>query len=349
MSEPSDDPDAEKNRIDGRKLEILAAVAEQAAKYPGYRLTGPVEGDGEPRCTVRVANLKRIADADRQVVNIAVGGKGQRVQLNFVEGPEMILGRPLEALQSPPDAPGGPLLGGDAIWNDTDSTFWGTAAFAASRIRIRNETEELEFADGGVLSANHILALSDTAAIGSYISSTLYPQGFRLAGKLPVNGSSRPIDAAVARVSYSDGASAAPLELRALGLMSINQGTGVLDIGNISNRMRILKYGARTGVTAGLDGGMVSAPLYGGNFVFQITSPGFACIHDSGAAVVDLDRKLVGIIVGGECESDCDHGTVPRPCGGIPGPRALYIPAWRYNRPLPPSPNRLVLPIEAYA
>lgn len=96
--------------------------------------------------------------------------------------------------------------------------------------------------------------------------------------------------------------------------------------------MRVMKYGANSGLTVGRDKGLVWRALDNQNpsalYLVRMVNGGsfvnFSGVGDSGAAVVDADRKLLGIILGGIPSNPIERWYLPvTPEGETPVDRDL--------------------------
>ena len=207
-----------------------------------------------------------------------------------------------------PHAPSSTLHGGDAVKNDTsaagweDDDWWGTLGFAAQELTIEKEVSpgvhDRRIYRNALLSCNHVLARFDAGVPNvEYISSIQSANIARLADFLPVREQGiDPVDVAIANLL--PGETAEMGVVRGLGpIKGLRQPT------KHNGGFRIFKYGAKTGLTAGVDLGWarnVPMSAYAGRRVsFRKTSTDFADVHDSGAAVLDEERNVIGIIVSG--------------------------------------------------
>jgi hypothetical protein len=188
---------------------------------------------------------------------------------------------------TPPPQHAGPLMGGDPIWNNKGS-WWGTIAFAAlagSKIKIEGYA-----CDNQCISCNHVLY----HAGGDVVSTPNYSNSMKLKWSHPPTGSTF-VDLAGAELNSGIPA----IELNVRGLQKINGAVQPTD------GIRVLKYGATTGLTTGKDLGAAyrevdSVGHAGEYFWIRTVSGDFAEKGDSGAAVLDANRNLVGIVVGGK-------------------------------------------------
>ncbi len=212
-----------------------------------------------------------------------------------------------EVPSSIPHAPSSILHGGDAVKNDQaggwgDKDWWGTLAFAAQELTIEKEVAQNAFEwrtyQDALLSCNHVLARLDAGVPNvDTISSAQSGRHGVLADFLPVTDQSiRPVDVAIARLNHGQAAEFGVI--RGLGPI-----TGIRQPTDHNGGFRIFKYGAKTGLTAGVDVGWkrnLYMTAYGSRTVsLRKTSTDFADVHDSGAAVLDEHRNVIGIIVSG--------------------------------------------------
>jgi hypothetical protein len=179
----------------------------------------------------------------------------------------------------------GPLMGGDAIWNDA-ARQWGTITFAAaagSPIEIEGKS-----CANQSITCSHVLSFQGP----DDVSTTLYSQSMKLGWATDPPNGTKWIDLAGADIKA--GVPFSPLEVR--GLRHI-KGAKQPQVG-----IRVSKYGATTGLTSGRDLGWAMRQLRDGDpnqYGVRVVSGYFANVGDSGAPVLDADRNFLGLVVSG--------------------------------------------------
>ena len=287
---------------DRRNIEILTHLS----KVFGYRRSvfrlGPIKDDEESqvlRCEVLLESLADFDVPSSQRIATRSGDFG--VELDLREGPPATLyACPDGFTPAPiPDTPTGPLRGGDAIWpsntlyDDVSGTpcTWGTIAFVARHIRIRDGAIVRQF-ENACVSCSHILSRSESATVNEPVSTLEYPNQLSLEWWRPIKQQAHLIDVAVA--SFPSSIPANYREVRGLGLIS--------GVRQPFDGVSLVKFGARTGLSRGRDLGVAQVTFdytQRAHFI-RVVSAGFSLIHDSGSAVLDADRNLVGLLVGGD-------------------------------------------------
>jgi hypothetical protein len=176
----------------------------------------------------------------------------------------------------------GRLRGGDACQNTILRQF-GTIALAGD-IRV----QRIDFRDV-CLSCRHVLFDPDNQTI----ESPRFGPCMDLLWANPVPEGGKWIDIAVAQLRNNS--IYLPETVRALG--------SITGIRQPSVGTRVMKYGAGTGLTSGRDRGLVWRAVDSRNpgtlYLVRTVSGWFSDVGDSGAAVLDRDRNLLGIIFGG--------------------------------------------------
>jgi hypothetical protein len=179
----------------------------------------------------------------------------------------------------------GPLMGGDAIWNDV-ARQWGTITFAAaagSPVEIAGKS-----CANQSITCSHVLYFDGP----DVVSTTLYSQSMKLRwATVPPNGT-KWID--IAGADIRAGVPFSSMEVR--GLRHIK------GVKQPQKGIRVSKYGATTGLTSGRDLGWAMVKLKHGDqdlYGVRVVSGYFADVGDSGAPVLDADRNLLGMVVSG--------------------------------------------------
>jgi len=205
-----------------------------------------------------------------------------------------------DLMLAPPPAFPGPLMGGDAAFNDSNydpnEIYWGTAGLIASSVTVQLPDGSTRVFSNVCISCDHVLR-----GTGSVISTVNYPQSMRFAWAHPGIGvGGKWVDIAMADST----ATATPRELRGIGK--------VRDVGEPKLGDILLKYGSTTGLTAGIDTGLLYRPFPDINSpnLYMVRSVGsktgrFSYFGDSGSAIIERQsRNLVGFVVGGTPEGE---------------------------------------------
>lgn len=315
---------------DERHSDILGCVKSHILNEPSNEPkllgVGPVVGRNNRRCKVIVRLNQTLTNVD-QVVSCVLrdGGTVQvRVEIenwnNYfrIFGPtdrrsflRMGLAGSLAAMSlkaSPPltaadltvdlpKAPSAELMGGDAIFNhgyraeDPTKVYWGTLAFVASRVTVENHDGTTYSLTNAGISAAHVIHHPTDDRLGTYAYpasgiTEVWTHADWISG-------SRWRDLALA--SIPGNVAVRPYRLRGFGTV---RGTRTPDLGQT-----LVKFGSTTEISRGRELGLVWRRLPDGNGPFYLLrgiSPGrFAARGDSGAAVVNLDLELAGLVVGG--------------------------------------------------
>lgn len=219
-----------------------------------------------------------------------------------------------------PVPPSGPTTGGDPIWHGDNG--WGTLALASPQITIVDQAGQQQIVPNALLGCNHIMGHVDQAQPGDAIGLYRTPGSATLNWFWPVTDTTLdPVDVALAELSTT--ANTVMQEVRGLGPV-----TGVAPV---VNRERLFKCGARTSITTAFDDmwGIVHVPDYADrNVILRKTRPDFADVGDSGAAVLNRARELVGIVVLGRHMPNGDHITyylATVPVGTAGASPALFV------------------------
>jgi hypothetical protein len=309
-------------------LQILDDMLKAVGPIKELVEIGPVrrdDKDGSVVCPITVSDIGKVA-VDSIIKNVQ--GLAPTVKPVVAQGETLIYSGVCPGEENnpapPPARPSAAefFMGGDACWIDTAPSDWGTLAFAAHYIHIRDGAGTEFSVSNGCLGAGHVFGWQSKP--GDLLSVPGHAQALRFVGALPVAGAARPIDAALA--SLNNVAQATRGSVRGFPML---QGVKAPKAG-----MWIAKNSAKSGVTAGLDEGPVVVQADGVIFKgVRRTTPGFACCHDSGAAVLDQNQKFVGLI----------FATQNAACALRPG--AYYIPARKFGDPVNPLVHDLEIDI----
>jgi hypothetical protein len=257
--------------------------------------TKSVSGSGAPHLTCDVHVIEDV-ETSEQSFTVDLPGMGRcEVELQFrvIDKLRTLFKRPRysSGINPRPWRHSGPIMGGDPIWNNAANQ-WGTILFAAASDSML--TVESNACAGQCLSCNHVLRVGSETEVSTtdYVSSMTVEWG-----SIPdPNSPGAWTDIGGAKIKHSDTV-IAPLTIRGLGKI---QGIGRAEVG-----MRLAKYGATTGLTTGYDLGPALRDLNQTDKIdkmsyIRVVSGYFADRGDSGAAVLDSTRKLVGMIVSGK-------------------------------------------------
>lgn len=275
--------------------------------------------DADPEAnvvTLTVTDRQAVANLDRTMA-VEIDGAPRDITIEVEEGPPAELF--LFGQAHLPLPPSGPTMGGDPVWHGRNG--WGTLALASPRITIVDDTGQQKLVANAMLGCNHILGLLDKAQNGDAIGLYRTPGSARLAYVWPVtNAGVDPVDIALAELSTPD--DIAMREVRGLG--------PVTGVAAPVHGERLFKCGARTSITTALDDGWepVKMAHYGNRPVkLRKTRPDFAGVGDSGAAVLNQARELVGVVIAGRQKS---YGYISYylpmlPLGTPNKPNTLYL------------------------
>jgi len=190
-----------------------------------------------------------------------------------------------------PVPPRGKITGGDAIWNPNGG--WGTMAFATPTLTFMDHQDAKHVVNNAVVSCNHILAMLDLALPNDQIVTFRKQTDLWLDYFWPVlNVNIAPVDIAVGQ--SSDLTAFAEKEVRGLGK--------IRGVAATVDRERVFKCGAATSITTARDDGLgaIQIPYYNNRtIILRKTTPHFADVGDSGSAVLNTNRELVGFVVAG--------------------------------------------------
>lgn len=282
-------------QADDDAVEVLRAVAATIKDAEHLVWVGPF--DDRDICDVLFTDPEDQALAHLESVRVSIRGEERVIRIRVRSGPAPILLS--GALPASPAtmaiAPTGRSMGGDAIWQASASEH-GTAAFFASYIGVSTTpySSRIPVAPytNAVLSCKHVLAgLDGLASPGSPVSMLNRPNQLTLADDI----AGSPIDVACATVASPDDYHFC--QIRALGKIA--------GVRRVHRHMRVYKYGARTGLTSGLVDKIHWPTLKGRPVKIFDVRGRFACVHDSGAAVVSDRRELTGLVVRGQ-SADCE-------------------------------------------
>lgn len=280
MMNDEEAPDSPEDDADIALLQQVLDAIENAG-VPNVIGVGPV-GPGGVTVTVSQASVAQSSLPSAIQVTLP-DGTSSEVKLDIVadERSPRLLSGPVP----PPFQHSGPLMGGDPLWNN-DATQWGTISFAVaqgSSIQIEGNACE-----NRAITCNHVLDFPTTTTA----STTRYPDSMYLKWNIVPPLDDKWLDLAGAEIGY--GVPYKPLEVRGLGII-----TGVR---RSRKGRRVSKYGATTGLTSGVDLGWAKKQLHFPDktkYWVKVISGYFAREGDSGAAVLDANRNLVGLVVSG--------------------------------------------------
>ncbi len=190
-----------------------------------------------------------------------------------------------------PVPPRGKITGGDAIWNPNGG--WGTMAFATPTLTFMDHRAKKHVVNNAVVSCNHILAMLDLALPNDQIVTFRKQTELWLDYYWPVlDNNYSPVDVAIGQ--STDLLAFAENEVRGLG--------NIQGVATPVDGERVFKCGAATSITTARDDGVgaIKIPYYNNRTVFlRKTTPDFADVGDSGSAVLNTKRELVGFVVAG--------------------------------------------------
>jgi hypothetical protein len=272
---------------DQKQLSVLKELEKALRGLPGLKAIDVDLNAGV--CVITASDQA----AEKLAKKVAVSIDQQRVELTTIlqDGPEAQL---LFTVEGPlPIPPSGQVCGGDAIW-DPAIRGWGTLAFSSLIVQMLDSTgTPIGPVNNAILSCNHVLARMDAALIGDQLATYAEPSSITLAGFLPItNLAVPPIDVAIGQTGAI--AHTIPHEVRGLG--------SIQNVAIATSGLRLFKNGARTGITTAHDvgWGLVTVAAYGNrSVILRQTEPWFSDMGDSGSAVLDRYRNLVGIVTMG--------------------------------------------------
>lgn len=266
---------------------LISSFLEANSKVHGLIAVDAVLSNGQATIVVKTSD-RSLADVGYRFLT-KLDGEDVEVEVKVEDSPPFQFF--LSGQAHLPVPPQGNIYGGDPVWHPLNG--WGTLALSSPQVTIIDHTNTSRTVPNAVLSCNHILALIDRANSGDRLSNFRSRAICELNYFWPItNVAIDPIDLAIGR-SQNLG-DYQPREVRGLG-----QITGV---SAPSNNERVFKSGARTSITTALDDGVGSlfVSYYANRSVFlRKTTANFADVGDSGAAVLNENRRLVGFVVGG--------------------------------------------------
>jgi hypothetical protein len=285
FSSPSAQADEKPISRDERNSDILSAVKSllESNGIKGVTGIGPVSAEGDT-CLVLLENKDATAIPD-SVKGQLRDNSAFAVQL--IAKDDLAYGQLFaDASSSPVSQHSGPLMGGDPIWNDA-VTQWGTISFAVSStssIKIENQP-----CANQSISCEHVLNQGS-----SLISTPNYPDAMTLTWSKRSPTASPWLD--VAGATFSGSTPFTALTVRGLGAIQVAR--------QPLDGIRVSKYGATSWLTSGKDLGLAwrafdpqhPSQLY----LIRRVSGYFSNEGDSGAAVLDADRNLVGMVIAGK-------------------------------------------------
>ncbi len=269
---------------DAEDAELIQAVSQLLEKVgvKGIRGIGPINAE---RTSIKILLADDgPADLPEHIETTLSSKRTFGLKLNIVRN-----AKPARLLLGPMPQPwqySGPLMGGDAIWNDM-ARQWGTITFAAaagSPVEIEGKS-----CANQSITCSHVLYFQGP----DDVSTTLYSQSMKLGWATDPPNGTKWIDLAGADIRA--GVPFSPLEVR--GLRHIK------GVKQPQTGIRVSKYGATTGLTSGRDLGWSTRDILVGNKIYKIgvraVSGYFARRGDSGAPVLDADRNFLGLVVSG--------------------------------------------------
>ena len=268
---------------DAEDAELIQAVSQllEKAGVKAIRGIGPINAE---RTSIKILLADDgPADLPERIETTLSNKRTVGLKLNIVRN-----AKPARLLLGPMPQPwqySGPLMGGDAIWNDM-ARQWGTITFAAaagSPVEIEGKS-----CANQSITCSHVLYFQGP----DDVSTTLYSQSMKLGWATEPPNGTKWIDLAGADILA--GVPFSPLEVR--GLRHI-KGVKQPQAG-----IRVSKYGATTGLTSGRDLGWATVQLREGDpicYGVKVVSGYFADVGDSGAPVLDADRNFLGLVVSG--------------------------------------------------
>lgn len=286
-------------QADDAAKEVLRAVGDTFRDAKHLVIIGPF--DDERVCEVQFTDAEDAELAPKKPIRANLRGAEREIKVRIsLRSPPVLLSNVsaeagIDTAHAPPT---GRSMGGDAIWHANKSEH-GTAAFFANKLSVSatrpSGSNPPPVFNDAVLSCRHVLAgLQNTGGEGDSVSMILRPNGLTLRRKM-----GGLLDVAIGTVVTP--ADYHYCQVRALGK--------VAEVRRPHRRMRVHKYGARTGLTTSRIGAVRSWQIDGQSLnIFEVTG-WFACVHDSGAAVVDDERKLVGMVFSG-LSADCNLNTM---------------------------------------
>jgi hypothetical protein len=302
---------------DDLELKVLQTLLD-SREWPDWLVA--IDADLEASVVTVTVTDRKAVDLERSIA-VEADGARRDFAIRVEEGPPAQLF--LFGQAHLPVPPSGPTTGGDPIWHGENG--WGTLALASPQITIVDHTGQQNIVPDAMLGCNHILGLLDQAQPGDAIGLYRTPGSATLKYFWPVKDAAvDPVDVALAELSTP--ANTLMREVRGLG--------PVTGVAAPIRHERLFKCGARTSITTALDDGwgVLLTPQYGKPAVIlRKTRPDFAGIGDSGAAVLNRARELVGIVIAGRL---MPHGLV-----------TYYLPTLPLGTPTKPA-NTLYLELE---
>ncbi len=268
---------------DAEDAELIQAVSQllEKAGVKGIRGIGPINAE---RTSIKILLADDgPADLPERIETTLSSKRTFGLKLNIVRN-----AKPARLLLGPMPQPwqySGPLMGGDAIWNDM-ARQWGTITFAAaagSPVEIEGKS-----CANQSITCSHVLYFQGP----DDVSTTLYSQSMKLGWATEPPNGAKWIDLAGADILA--GVPFSSMEVR--GLRHI-KGVKQPQAG-----IRVSKYGATTGLTSGRDLGWATVQLREGDpirYGVKVVSGYFANVGDSGAPVLDADRNFLGLVISG--------------------------------------------------
>lgn len=236
---------------------------------------------------------------------------GARVNLDYGRqggGRKLRSTRPFRRTRSGPDSY---CLGGESLTNvdhydpeTPPNVFWGTNTFYASQVTFFGDdgTQHGPF-ENVCVGCAHVMQL-EMGSLNDILTAPGYPNGLALQWVHPeidrhpvVNWADVAVANFVGEFPRRPGTS-----LNIFGLGAVN----VIGSQQDSEIFRV-KFGAGSGLTGGYELGLVLRRLpdgLGDLYMLRAVSGRFCSRGDSGAAVLDDENNLLGIVIGGASEVD---------------------------------------------
>jgi hypothetical protein len=269
---------------DAEDAELIQAVSQllEKAGVKGIRGIGPINAE---RTSIKILLADDgPADLPERIETTLSSKRTLGLKLDIVRNAKAA--RLLLGPMPQPWQYSGPLMGGDAIWNDM-ARQWGTITFAAaagSPVEIEGKS-----CANQSITCSHVLYFKGP----DDVSTTLYSQSMKLGWATDPPNGTQWIDLAGADIRA--GVPFSSMEVR--GLRHIK------GVKQPRPGIRVSKYGATTGLTSGRDLGWAMKQLMDSDttlYGVRVVSGYFANVGDSGAPVLDANRNLLGLVVSGD-------------------------------------------------
>ena len=270
-------------QADAKGIEGLVAIDVVFEDVPSSKSDSAAAG--LPVIVITVEDRSKVEPINETKIGLGPGTALVRVEEG---GPVKLFAPDQSRLPVPPR---GRITGGDAIWNPNGG--WGTMAFATSKLTFMDHQNARHVVNNAVVSCNHILAMLDLALPSDQLVTFRKQTDLWLDYYWPVlDNNFSPVDVAIGRstnlVAFAEN------EIRGLGTI---RGVAAPVDGE-----RVFKCGAATSITTARDDGIgaIRIPYYNDRTVLlRKTTPDFADVGDSGSAVLNAGREIVGFVVAG--------------------------------------------------